>query len=99
MTDTRKELTIADIKASKQSLLDEGFSTRSPAVLVHDRLLELEDANARERDANTPPEFILADLPEELKQPWDELRSYVNKTPALLSLLYDLDLMPEQIMN
>ena len=33
----------------------------------------------------------------ELKEPWDRLRPYVNATPELISLLYDLDLMPEQI--
>lgn len=38
MTNTHQALSIADIEASKQSLLDEGFSTRSPAVQVHDRL-------------------------------------------------------------
>ena len=28
-----------------------------------------------------------------------EFRQYINKTPALVSLLYDLDLMPEQVMR
>ena len=33
----------------------------------------------------------------DLKEPWDRLRTYINATPELISLLYDLDLMPEQI--
>ena len=28
-----------------------------------------------------------------------ELLKYINNTPALLSLLYDIDLMPEQFIN
>ena len=33
----------------------------------------------------------------DLKDAWETLRPYVNDTPELISLLYDLDLMPEQI--
>jgi len=29
----------------------------------------------------------------------DNLLKYANQTPALLSLLYDIDLMPEQTMG
>lgn len=29
----------------------------------------------------------------------DEICSYINKTPELMSLLYDLDLLPEQTVN
>lgn len=28
---------------------------------------------------------------------WIELRAYINETPELISLLYDLDLLPEQL--
>jgi len=28
-----------------------------------------------------------------------ELLKYINNTPTLLSLLYDIDLMPEQFIN
>jgi hypothetical protein len=27
----------------------------------------------------------------------DDLLSYINKTPEMLSMLYDLDMMPEQL--
>ena len=33
------------------------------------------------------------------KQAEWELLDYINKTPALLSLLYDLDLLPEQTLH
>lgn len=47
----------------------------------------------------TTPEFSLADLPESLKPLWEELREFINTTPVVTSLLYDLDLMPEQIRS
>jgi hypothetical protein len=28
---------------------------------------------------------------------WADLRAYINATPELISLLYDLDLLPEQL--
>ena len=30
---------------------------------------------------------------------WEALLAYVNDTPALLSILYDLDLLPEQVLD
>jgi len=35
--------------------------------------------------------------PFDITQTTVELKAYINGTPELLSLLYDLDLMPEQV--
>lgn len=37
------------------------------------------------------------ELPEHLKKQSDELVRYANTQPILLSLLYDMNLMPEQL--
>lgn len=39
----------------------------------------------------------LNDMPEPLKREWEYIRDFVNSTAVVKSLLYDLDLMPEQI--
>lgn len=58
------------------------------------------NASVQERKREmVSPDFILADLPEDIKETWEYLRPYVNGNEQLISLLYDLDLMPEQIMN
>lgn len=37
------------------------------------------------------------EMPEDVKKQCDEMLSTINQDPILLSLLYDLDLLPEQI--
>lgn len=44
------------------------------------------------------PAFIVTDEEEKfIQERTDEYRKYINSKPELLSLLYDIDLLPEQI--
>lgn len=42
---------------------------------------------------------LVQGMPENLKKEWEAMLDAINQDPALLSLLYDLDLLPEQITN
>ena len=45
------------------------------------------EANNPQRESALPSATLLA----------DDLLSYINKTPEMLSMLYDLDMLPEQL--
>lgn len=48
-------------------------------------------------DAPIPCLSIIQAMSKEIQEAWGKYRDFINKTPEVQSLLYDLDLMPEQI--
>ena len=41
----------------------------------------------------------MADIPENIEKLTRELNVYITDTPELFSLLYDIDLLPEQVIG